>query len=225
MQLPESAPDSVEELLAKAEQLAGLTLGELADIANIRVPANFKREKGWTGQLLELCLGAEAGSKAEQDFPDLGVELKTIPINSEGTPLETTYVCYAPLTNTAGIEWHNSNVKNKLAKVLWVPIDGRREIPPSQRCIATPFIWSPSPEQEQQLRWDWEELMEMIALGEVENITARRGQFMQLRPKAANGRVLTDAVGKHGRLIKTRPRGFYLRKEFTANILIEVFGS
>ena len=220
---PNSAPNSITQLQQRADQLAGLTLGELAASMNIRVPPNFKREKGWTGQLLEMCLGAEAGSKAEQDFPQLGVELKTIPIDSNGKPLETTYVCYAPLTNIAGVEWQQSNVKNKLHKVLWVPIDGRREIPPAQRVVATPFLWSPSIEQEEQLRRDWEELMDMIALGQIESITARHGQYMQLRPKAANGKALTDAIGKNGQLTQTRPRGFYLRKEFTKQILQTYF--
>jgi DNA mismatch repair protein MutH len=223
MHLPKSAPKSIKALELRAQGLAGLSLGELADIAGIRVPVNFKREKGWTGQLLERWLGAEAGSKAEQDFPALGVELKTIPIDLKGKPLETTYVCYAPLTNIAGVEWQHSNVKNKLAKVLRVPIDGRRDVPPAERCIATPFLWSPSHLQEEQLRQDWEELMDMIALGQVEQITARHGQYMQLRPKAADGSVLTDAIGRNGHLIQTRPRGFYLRKEYTQKILTAFF--
>jgi DNA mismatch repair protein MutH len=65
--------------------------------------------------------------------------------------------------------------------------------------------------------------MDMISLGKVESIDARVGSVMQLRPKAANGSVLTDAVGHDGGFIKTRPRGFYLRKNFTNNILSTYF--
>lgn len=225
LDIPKAEPKSIQELMQRAAALAGLTLGEVADFAHVKVPKNFKREKGWTGQLIELCLGAKAGSKTQQDFAKLGVELKTIPIDQQGNPLETTYVCYAPLTNIAGIEWHTSSVKNKIQKVLWVPIDGRREIAPQDRCIATPFLWSPDDEQDHQLRSDWEELMEMIALGQIENITARHGQYLQLRPKAANGNVLTEAIGKNAQIINTRPRGFYLRKEFTGRILQTVFNN
>lgn len=223
MQLPESPPQNVEQLMTRAERLAGLSLGELAEVANIKVPVNFKREKGWTGQLLELFLGAQAGSTPQQDFPELGVELKTIPIDGGGKPLETTYVCYAPLTNIAGVDWDTSNVKNKLSCVLWIPIEGDRSIPPSERRIATPVLWHPSHQQVLQLKQDWEELMELIALGEIESITARHGEVLQLRPKAADGSALTDAIGKQGTRIKTRPRGFYLRKQFTAKILMDYF--
>jgi DNA mismatch repair protein MutH len=142
--IPKSEPGSIQELMQRAAALAGLTLGEIAATAGVKVPINFKREKGWTGQLIELCLGASAGSKTQQDFANLGIELKTIPIDEYGKPLETTYVCYAPLTNIAGVEWQSSSVKNKIQKVLWVPIDGRREISPQDRCIATPFLWSPN---------------------------------------------------------------------------------
>lgn len=55
--------------------------------------------------LLELYLGAMAGSKPEQDFPELGIELKTIPVDAAGKPLETTFVCVAPLTGNSGVTW------------------------------------------------------------------------------------------------------------------------
>lgn len=223
MQNKTQSPQSESELIQRAHDLAGLTLGEIARAANIKVPHNFKRDKGWTGQLLEWVLGASAGSKSEQDFANLGIELKTIPIDLTGMPLETTYVCFAHLTQIAGIEWATCSVRNKLNKVLWIPIDGRREIAPANRIVATPFLWSLNSQQEQWLKQDWEELMELIALGQIEQITARHGQYLQLRPKAANGKALTDAIGVNGEIIQTRPRGFYLRKQFTHHLIEQAF--
>ncbi len=219
----QTPPNSIEALLERANAIAGLSFGELAMQLNVAVPENFKRHKGWTGQLIELALGATAGSKPIQDFPDLRVELKTLPLNHSNAPLETTYICYAPLTEVAGVRWHSSNVRNKLQQVLWIPVQGEREIPVAERLIGSGFLWRPTPEQDAMLQQDWEELMDLIALGKVESITARMGQFMQLRPKAANGQALTDAIGSEGGLIKTRPRGFYLRKEFTQLILQNAF--
>ena len=218
-----SPPQNIEQLVQRAQSLAGLTLGELARVAKIKVPENFKREKGWSGQLIELFLGAEAGANAQQDFPKLGVELKTIPIDDYGKPLETTYVCYAPLTNIAGSTWKNSSVRNKLNCVLWVPIEGSRQIAPQHRRVATAYLWRPNTQQLTLLRNDWEELMDMIVLGDIDQITARHGQVLQLRPKAADGSALPDAIGAHGSTIKTRPRGFYLRKQFTEQILLQAF--
>ena len=212
-------PQTLEQLLSQAQSIAGLTFGELADELNIPVPPDLKRDKGWVGMLLERALGATAGSKAEQDFSHLGVELKTLPINAEGYPLETTFVSLAPLVQNSGVKWENSHVRHKLSCVLWMPIEGSRHIPLRERHIGAPILWKPTAEQERQLKQDWEELMDLIVLGKLDQITARIGEVMQLRPKGANSRSVTKGIGKNGEIIDTLPLGFYLRKEFTAQIL------
>lgn len=214
-----SPPDSEAQLLTQARQLAGYSLGELATMAGLVAPKDLKRDKGWIGVLLEIWLGASAGSKPEQDFAALGVELKTIPVDSLGRPLETTFVCVAPLTGNTGVTWETSHVRHKLKRVLWIPVEGERSIPLAERRVGSPLLWSPNDEEDQQLRLDWEELMDMIVLGHVERITARHGEVLQLRPKAANARALTEAIGANGEPILTLPRGFYLKKNFTRALL------
>ena len=132
-------PHNEQQLLHRAQSLAGHTLGELAAHAGLPIPENLKREKGWVGMLLEVYLGAIAGSKPEQDFADIGIELKTIPIDSRGRPLETTFVCVAPLTGNSGVTWENSHVRHKLARVLWIPVEGERQIPLAERHIGAPL--------------------------------------------------------------------------------------
>ena len=61
--------------------------------------------------------------------------------------------------------------------------------------------------------------MEYIVLGQLDKINARLGEVLQLRPKGANSRALTKGIGPHGELIDTLPLGFYLRKNFTEEIL------
>ena len=220
---PMPRPQSETELLTRARMLAGETLATLARKAEVAMPKDLRHAKGWVGQLLEWHLGATAGSKPEQDFQELGIELKTLPIDQAGKPLESTFVCVTPLLGITGIRWEQSNVRNKLSRVLWIPVEGSRDIPLAARRIATPFIWSPDVAQEAQLRQDWEELMELVALGRIESITAHHGEVLQLRPKAANGQALTSAIGRQGQLIQTRPRGFYLRTLFTQQLLQQAF--
>ncbi|MCK7459091.1 DNA mismatch repair endonuclease MutH [Idiomarina aminovorans] len=216
-------PQSIEALFQRAAALAGRSFAQLAAESGLQVPEDLRRDKGWVGQLLELQLGATAGSKPTQDFPELGVELKTLPVTPAGEPLETTFVCTAPLMNIQGVQWATSNVRNKLQQVLWLPIDGRREVPLAERVVGSAFLWVPSAEEEAGLRSDWEEHMDRIALGQVENITARQGEAMQIRPKAADGSALTEAIGPDGTTIEVRPRGFYLKKDFTRGILQRMF--
>ncbi|QXO17884.1 MULTISPECIES: DNA mismatch repair endonuclease MutH [Vibrio] len=216
-------PQSEQELLDRAWQIAGVSFADLAAEAAIPVPNDLSRDKGWVGQLLEWHLGASAGSKPEQDFAKLGIELKSIPISYSAKPLETTFVCVAPLTGIHGLTWEQSHVRHKLSRVLWMPVEGEREIPLAQRRVGSPLLWSPSAQEEAMLKADWEELMEFIVLGKVGQITARHGEVLQLRPKAANGKVKTEAYGSNGKPIRTLPRGFYLRTQFTARILASYY--
>src|SRR5690606_2143392 len=207
-------PQSEQELMDRAAALAGLSLSEAAGLAGVRVPADLKRAKGWTGSLLEVLLGATAGSRDEPDFEALGIELKTIPLRLDGHPVETTFVCTIDLLSVAHTEWEQSRVFRKLRRVLWVPVHGERARAIAERRIGTPFLWSPDAEQEAGLRWDWEELAGKIGTGDVDSITGHAGTYLQVRPKAADSRARRRGLDAEGRSISVLPRGFYLRQKF-----------
>lgn len=214
------APPRTElELLRRAEGLAGSRLRDLAEELQAAVPDGLLRAKGWIGNLVETMLGATAACRSEPDFPVLGVELKTLPVGSDGQPRESTYVCTVPLLRHNGLTWKASCVYRKLKRVLWFPVQGDPAIPLADRRLGFPLLWSPSVQEEQALRADWEELMETVALGQVDSITAHHGSSLQIRPKAANSRARRLGIGESGARIQTLPRGFYLRTAFTAAIL------
>jgi DNA mismatch repair protein MutH len=211
-------PLSEKELLESASNIAGMTLQQLANRQGLATPDNQLHHKGWVGQLLELSLGATAGSRPEPDFQHIGIELKTLPLNRSGSPKETTFVCAINLS-TIESRWEESLVKHKLSRVLWIPIEADPEIPLAARRIGSAILWSPDKDQESVLRKDWEELMDMISMGELEQITAHQGQYLQVRPKAANTRALTKGIDSKGEEILTLPRGFYLRTKLTDQVL------
>ncbi len=213
-----SAPASEQELLQRAAAVAGQSLAELAGMLAVQTPADLDHNKGWGGQLLEAWLGASAGSQPTPDFPELGIELKTLPVDSSGRPLESTYVCTVDLQPASG-GWYDSLVWLKLQKVLWLPLVTAKNAAPGERRIGSALLWSPSAEQARILRQDWEELMELVSAGELEHISSRQGQYLQIRPKAANSQALTRSFDADGNASMTLPRGFYLRPAFTRQIL------
>lgn len=208
-------PRSEEELYARAEALAGRTLPEIAHELHVGVPTDPRRSKGWAGRLLEIALGATASSRAEPDFPHLGVEMKSVPVDARGRPVESTYVCTAPLDPGALGTWETSWVKHKLARVLWVPLAPAGE----QRVVGSPVLWSPAAEDDARLRADWEEIAAKIALGELWALDGRVGEVLQVRPKAADASELAWAMDDDGDWVRDTPRGFYLRPAFTGAIL------
>ncbi len=212
-------PADETDLVQRAAALEGRTLGDLAEELGLGFDAEGVRTKGKGGELLERALGATGGSAKVHDFPALGVELKTIPTDDRGRPFESTYVCTLPMDDVDRVEWETSWVKEKLSRVLWVPLVATHDAAHSARKIGRARLWSPTAEQDAVLRADFDDAVGAIALGHVEALTAHTGRWLQVRPKARDGAARTVSWGREGERIPTVPRGFYLRASFTAAIL------
>ncbi|MCR5536240.1 MAG: DNA mismatch repair endonuclease MutH [Succinivibrio sp.] len=212
-------PEDFSTLKQRIEGILGRSVAELAKRYQLKVPTSSLKGKGFTGELIEICLGASAQSSPLPDFPHLGVELKTMPISSNFTPLESTFITYAPLMHTAGLKFEESSLYKKLKRVLWIFVLAPRSSPLSERKIVGYRFWTPDPQTLRQIQADFEEIYELINCGRIDEISAQLGEIIQLRPKAANGRALTEALGPEGDVIATRPRGFYMRASFTRQLL------
>jgi DNA mismatch repair protein MutH len=211
-------PQTEEELLQKCDMLAGMSLGKLALLLNFKIPENQLQRKGWAGKALECILGASAGNESRPDFCNLNIELKTIPMNHLGKPAQSTFVTSIPLLTIHQQTWKTSQCYAKLQRVLWVPIEDVPTIKFEHRRIGQALLWSPTLKQEAVLEQDWNELSFMISSGQLAKIDARIGEYLQVRPKAANARALCDGFDTNGQIIKTLPLGFYLRSSFTAKL-------
>jgi DNA mismatch repair protein MutH len=209
-------PPDESELLARAERLAGRSVSSLAAELGVRDDFAGARAKGKVGALVERALGAEGGSTATWDFPALRIELKTIPVDAAGIPRESTYVCTVSLADAERAEWASSWARAKLSRVLWIPVTRVRD---TGVRLGVPRLWSPSAAEESVLAADFEEILGRVGAGGIESVTGRMGQWLQLRPKAAHGRVRTLVRAADGDLVSTVPRGFYLRTRFTGAIL------
>lgn len=216
---PPARPRSEDELWGRAKGLAGRTVGDVAGRHGVRVPPDTRRDKGFVGQLLELALGADGGPHDGPDFPHLGVELKSLPVDRRGRPRESTWVCVVPTGGDLPASWVDSHVFRKLARVLWIPFLAEPSLALAARPFARPLLWSPDPDEEALLRADWEEITSLLRMGRGAEVTPAMGTALQLRPKAATGRETEWSLDAEGNWVRAHPRGFYLRASFTASIL------
>lgn len=209
--------DPVEEarILARAQRFAGWTLAEVAREVGVPLPSDPTRAKGAIGILVERALGAEAGSRPAPDF-DVGIELKTIPIDARGRPAESTFVTMVSRIDLER-DWVDSHVRAKLARVLFVPVESRDVRPFAERRIGWSFAWSPSEEEEAILAADWAHLASMTLL--YGDIRAQHGEALQIRPKGKNASDTTRRHDEDGAPVRVLKRGFYLRAPFTTRIL------
>lgn len=212
-------PLDEHDLLARARALRGLSLSDLDPVRNAAPLRGGLRQKGKIGEALERALGATPGGGAVHDFPHLGIELKTIPVDSVGVPHESTFVCALRVGCAERMDWRVSWVRAKLARVLWVPIVGPRAGEPRERRVGDAILWAPTASQERVLGADFDEIVGRVGAGGIEDVTAHLGRWLQLRPKAASGRARTHVLGPGGELVATVPRGFYLRPRFTGALL------
>jgi DNA mismatch repair protein MutH len=214
-----TAPRHEDELLDRARSLAGRTIADVARTLERALPADLGRHKGFVGRLIEDALGATASSRPRPDFETLGVELKTVPIDRRGRARESTFVASAPLDALPQMRWEDSPVQKKLARVLWVVVEADPGIAAEERRVGSSILWSPSVEEESALREDFEDIVSVIAHGYIDSITAHRGKWLQLRPKAANARARRQGPDDEGGQRATLPRGFYLRRRFIQSLL------
>lgn len=210
---------SEEELIERYQAIAGLTFADLAFKLSLSLPEDPNKRKGFIGMAIELALGARGGNKSIPDFPNLGIELKTLPINHLCKPAESTFVTSIPLLTIHTQDWLTSQCYEKLRRVLWLPIEDDERIPYGYRRIGEGILWSPTAAEAKVLANDWEELTYLICTGKLAQIDASMGEYLQIRPKAANSKSLCYGFDEYGHKIQTMPRGFYLRSSFTARIL------
>ncbi|MBI2372709.1 MAG: DNA mismatch repair protein MutH [Deltaproteobacteria bacterium] len=192
---------SEAELLGRARAIAGLSLGQLADLVDVPVPRDSRDAKGFGGQLVERALGGSAGNLSEPDFQALGIELKTVPIDSKGAPAEATFVVTLDPRELITERFEQSRVLHKLRHVLFIPIEGQRSLIPAIRRIGSPVLYSPTKPHLEKLSRDYEDLARRCLLEGPEGLDGELGEWLCVRPKSAKG----DA--------------FYLRPKLTALIL------
>ena len=205
--------------MERVRGIAGKSLRALGEAYGQHVPSDSRRAKGWAGQLVEQHLGGTAGSRPVPDFEIIGVELKTLPVDRSGKVLESTYVTTVPLQDGADAPWGESTVRKKLHRVLWLPVLAEKSMEVGDRRVGTGFLWTPDTDEESLLSADWDHLMDRVLMGEVDDISAREGEVLQIRPKAANASARTSGIGADGQAVDVLPRGFYLRPSFTEEIL------
>lgn len=210
------------DLLQTAHSLAGRSLHDIAKTLDIAIPHDFKRNKGFVGQLIEDALGADAGNLDEPDFVSLGIELKTIPMSENGIPLESPYICYANLPPSHS-NWDGSRLERKTRKMLWVPYQGERHIPIAQKQLGMPFLWQRCQAVNELMQQDYFELVECALEGRFDEMGAQKGQIIQLRPKAANSKHQIHVTDSDGEATSTVPKGFYFRRAFLAQLFRQFY--
>ena len=212
-------PKDMEQLLQRLNAIMGRSVNELAVLAGVYMPEQSRQSRGYSGQIIELFLGADASNQSLPDFVDLGIELKTIPVSSDFTARETTFISAATINPERYIPFERTSLYSKVRHMLFVILFAPKGLPPAERRILGYFFFQPDKDQLAIMEQDYNEFNELIFSGRAHEINGTMGNILQMRPKALDSLTYTPVRDTEGNTAWTTPRGYYFRQAFTTSLL------
>lgn len=185
------------------------------------------RNKGKTGQLLELALGMHLSSST-LDFED--GELKTNKCDSSGMPLETVFITQiSSIIDDLLTEkpFEDTHLYEKIHNILYVPVC---KVGSPQNWMFLPSIHIDLERPEfAPLIWQWEtdyysicrQLRKHIESSPDGFIHTSNGRHIQVRSKDAkdaSGRYHPIYSTVYGRYVSNKNHAFYFQKQFVYDI-------
>ena len=219
-----NSPKSKNELLKKALGLSGKKITFLHDMFRNKFDIECKCSKGYFGKLVELYLGASASNLPIPDFPNLNIELKTLPLNKKMQVNHHIKVCATSIfPNSKNTTWEKSILKLKLSRILWIPFESDKSISFKKRRIGHAFI-SNLNKYEDLFKQDYENITNLMLYGKIEKISASTGKYLILKSTSSNKNLL-KYYDIDGKLIFSKLKAFYLKKQFIDNVIHEYLHS
>ncbi len=208
------------EAKAKLNELSGIPFKELFNSEDMNM---IIRNKGKTGQLLEIALGMDLSSK-NRDFED--GELKTNKCDRSGKPLETVFITQIMSIIDDLIEqkpFESTKLYEKIDNILYVPVCKEGE--PTEWMFLPSIHIDLSKAQFSSLRNicrdDYysicEQLKHHIETSTDGFIHTSNGEHMQVRSKDSMpySPIYSEV---YGRAVSNKNHAFYFQKKFVYDI-------
>lgn len=202
----------------------GKTIGQIKDELSIE---RSKMVKGASGLIVESLLGIENNNRPGADLPEIGCEIKILPLqkNRDGVikAKEPTAIQMINYMEVAKETWETAKLRGKIALTFWVVYLAKKDgksLNQNDYIIVDYFLDHPSDFQNGKFKKDWEEIQEYIKTGRADQLSCSMGEYLEPKTKGANNQDKTDAPDGKGGTIKARRRAFYYKKNYTDTAII-----
>ena len=203
----------------------GKTIGEIKE--SLFIGDRCRMKKGASGLLVENLLGVENNNRDEADLPQIGCEIKILPLqkNKDGSikAKEPTAIQMINYCEVAKETWETAKIRNKINLTFWVvylaKVDGERK-QQDDYVIVDYFLDHPSDLQNSVFKTDWEDIQSYIKRGDADKLSCSMGIYLEPKTKGANNQDKTDAPDGKGGIIRARRRAFYYKKNYTNTQII-----
>ncbi len=202
----------------------GKTIGE------IKIELKMERQnmkKGASGLIIETLLGIKNNNFADADIPEIGCEVKVLPIqkNKDGQikakePTQIQMINYCQVVEE---EWETAKIRNKINLTFWIVYlakENSKVLDQNNYKIIDYFVDHPNNDKLSIFKTDWELIQSYISQGLAEKLSCSMGTYLEPKTKAANNQDKTDAPDGEGGTIKVKRRAFYYKKGYTNSQII-----
>lgn len=186
-----------------------------------------KMKKGASGLIVENLLGVENNNRDEADLPEIGCEIKILPLqqnrNGEIKAKEPTAIQMINYCQVAKETWETAKLRTKINITFWVVYlakENGKSLNQDDYVIIDYFLDHPNAIQLEVFKKDWEKIQQYIVKGNADKLSCSMGVFIEPKTKGANNQDKTDAPDGKGGLIKVRRRAFYYKKNYTNTQII-----
>lgn len=219
----------IPSLIEKAKWLEGKSLAQVSEAIKKSDTASRVTTKGAVGHLIEKgFFGIEQNVGAKPDIEHLGVEIKTSPIKYNSTrnrlsvkePLSLNLIDYSREVNCKDIKESSLFQKNGKTLFVWYIHEGKQR---SEYLIQYVFLWEMDENVLDELRPDYNKIIDKIRLGRAHEIHQTEHDYLTLCPK--HGGRFKDPYcmkSKRGQPFSEKPaeiRAFRLKNKYM-NIVI-----
>ena len=202
----------------------GKTIGQLKAELGIE---RDKMVKGTSGLIVENLLGIRNNNRNEADIPEIGCEIKILPLqrnrNGDIKAKEPTAIQMINYMEVSQETWETAKLRNKINLTFWVAYLAKKDgvaLNQNDYVIVDYFLDHPTDVQNGVFRQDWEEIRRYIVEGRADRLSCSMGVYLEPKTKGANNRDKTQAPDGQGGTLMARRRAFYYKKHYTNTAII-----
>ena len=199
-------------------------------IFQIKSELNLEREnmkKGASGLIVENLLGLNNNNTADADIPEIGCEVKILPIqrnkNGDIKVKEPTQIQMINYFEVASENWETAKIRKKITLTFWIVYlakDASKKLDQNEYRIIDYFLDHPNETKVETFREDWEFIQDYILKGWADKLSCSMGTYIEPKTKGKNNQDKTDAPDGKGGKTRARRRAFYYKKNYTNSNII-----
>ncbi|KLD98300.1 Sau3AI family type II restriction endonuclease [Aliarcobacter butzleri] len=230
-----------EEIINKLLELENMTLGDVAEKFNIKIPQG----KNAPATIVKKAIGFRNVSSRIKEFEQLGIQVKTIATRkSDFYPWEAVSFPtfkFKELINERFYEgenedekWEQCSLLDEINRILFIPIlrEKKENVSIEMRTIGKPFFWSPTNKELAIIKEEWENYIQEIKDGKVEvTIKPIKDGYKEISKLSKESDTSIIHIRPHGKDRSDRDEDhlgnsitkqcFWLNKKFLQKLLVK----